>query len=464
MERLPMACIRTFLSTIRRFSGNSSGNVLILFAFSFLPIVMLVGLGIDYGLAVKHRSRLLAAADAATLEAVLAARDDALAGRPDSTAISDGQAQGVRAFTGNVAGIASITAQTPTISVTRSGQSFTAVLTYQATSRMYFGNFFNASVFNLGGTATASVGLPVYQSYYLLLDVSGSMGIPSTTAGQLRLASINPDQLSLYPTGCNFACHFSGYQGYTLTRTNGTGSRVAGDFCPQPGMAGCIQLRLDAVAFAVQQLLQTAQQTQVISNQFSVGLYPFITHMLAYQSVTTSLSTVSSMAANIPSLLDAGVSPNSSGNLGSGGTHFENALPELNALIPTPGDGSTAALPQPIVFLVTDGAQDPQYQSGGSWWGGNHATTIDTSNCTTLKNRGITIAILYVPYVPIANPNPSFATDEDDFANWNIPNIPPALAACASPGGFFTANTPADITTTINNMFIQYSKAARLTQ
>ena len=93
--------------------------------------------------------------------------------------------------------------------------------------------------------------------------------------------------------------------------------------------------------------------------------------------------------------------------------------PTLNGLIKTVGDGSSATNTQPFVFLVTDGAQDPQTkalnQSGG-WAGSNHATVIDpTQQCQTIKSRGIIISVLYIPYQPIQNPNASFAGNEDGY-------------------------------------------------
>jgi len=68
-----------------------------------------------------------------------------------------------------------------------------------------------------------------------------------------------------------------------------------------------------------------------------------------------------------------------------------------------------------------------------------------------------------VPYVPIQNPTMIW-TNEDGFANANIPNIPPSLKACASPGFFYTANTPQDITNAMQDMFAQSLALARLTQ
>ena len=107
--------------------------------------------------------------------------------------------------------------------------------------------------------------------------------------------------------------------------------------------------------------------------------------------------------------------------------------------------------------MITDGAVTPQTKGvpNGGWSGSNHDTTIANpdTNCTALKNRGITISILYIPYQPINPPVPSFASDEDDYANNNIPNIAPSLQACASSGFFYTANSPADITAALNQMF-----------
>ena len=70
--------------------------------------------------------------------------------------------------------------------------------------------------------------------------------------------------------------------------------------------------------------------------------------------------------------------------------------------------------------------------------------------------------MLYIPYQPIQNPTHVF-NNEDYVANANIPNIPPSLQDCASPGFFYTANTPADITSALNAMFNHAVVTAHLT-
>ncbi len=79
-----------------------------------------------------------------------------------------------------------------------------------------------------------------------------------------------------------------------------------------------------------------------------------------------------------------------------------------------------------------------------------------------MKNRGVTIAILYIPYQTIQNANSSFANNEDGYANNNIANIPPALQACASTNFFYTANTPTDIQNALLAMFQQAVSTAHV--
>jgi len=83
--------------------------------------------------------------------------------------------------------------------------------------------------------------------------------------------------------------------------------------------------------------------------------------------------------------------------------------------------------------------------------------------CSNAKAAGYTVSVLYIPYVPIQNPNPSFAGDEDDKVNAVIPSIPSYLQNCASPSFFFTANTNTDINNAMQAMFAQALAAARLT-
>src|SRR6202035_5137144 len=125
-----------------------------------------------------------------------------------TAAIAAGKAQALKVFKSNAGSTASI-ASTPTVTMTRTGQTINATVTYTAASQNAFGPIFGVSQINMNGHAASSLTMGKYLDFYLLLNVSGSMGLPTTTAGQNQLASISPDNKDQYASGCAFACHFS---------------------------------------------------------------------------------------------------------------------------------------------------------------------------------------------------------------------------------------------------------------
>lgn len=505
---------------LARFRRDRGGNVALMFGFCTVPLLTAVGAATDYSMATRMKAKLQSAADAAVIAAVSQNSPGYLAATQMS---SDGQVSaGVndanKVFTGIMSTITGYTNLADTPTVTKTGSTLTASMTFSAQVPTVFMKIFGFPQLTVTGSSSSGASLPLYLDFYLVLDVSGSMGLPSTTAEAQRMQSINPDNYVQYPTGCTLACHFSpqnsactdsgtqGYPtnnyclGYAISRVSQSGyksllqtnnnnpmkkqlpsSIVSGlpnslytnlssvSSCPTDGTDSCIQLRLDAVGYAVNQLFVTANATEKIANQFRIGLYPFIEYLYSYFPLTSNIngstsnsSTINYAAANLASLLDT----NTNASLGSGGTHIDNALSSVNGLILSVGDGSTSSKTLPYVFLVTDGAQDPQTKGvpNGGWAGSNHATVIDPSSvCSPLKSRGIIVSVLYIPYQPINPVNASFANDEDDAANSNIANIPASLQGCASPGFFYTASTPADITTALNAMFNHAIVTAHIT-
>ncbi len=461
-----------FLAFLRDFRRSRGGNVTLIFVMS-LPIVLgVVGGSIDYSRRLTAQSQLQDAVDAASVGSVATNSAAFIAAQSMSSngTIASGGTSAVSIFTQNVANIAGVTNTHVSATVSRVNGYVDSTVTATATYPTVFLGLFGYSSLPLAATSASQNGMPPYIDFYLLLDVSGSMGLPSTDSEETRLAAVNPDDKSEYPLGCTFACHFSGYSGYALSRNGGVATNTPVTSCPNPGTTACIQLRLDAVGYAVNSLLSTAASTQKYTNQFRIGLYPFIRYMYQYYPLTYNISgsttnstTINYAAANLATLLDTGVNT----NLGSGGTHFENALPSVGAAIGTNGIGTGVAVNNrlPWVFFVTDGSQDNQYYSNGTWTGSNHATTLTSSYCTALKNQGIRIAVLYIPYQPIQNPNASFSGNEDGYANANIAGIPAPLQACASSASFFfTANAPSDITNALNTMFTEAVATDHITQ
>ena len=556
---------------LSRFRRDKRGNVAIIFTIAAIPLISAIGCAVDYSLATRMKAKLQSAADAASI-AALSQKSPGFRAASVMTgngSVAEGKTDASNVFDANMNGITGYTIVNKDFDVTKTGIKLAATVTYTATVPVTFLKVIGYQTLTVTGISSSAATLPPYLDFYLTLDVSGSMGLPSTPAEQERLGRINPDNWVQYrnSTGvsCTLACHFAPQNsackdppvtppaappsnpavtasyhqqyntnnycmGYIYSRLNQTAlknlinlaststnkkqvpglpvtmlpnvnnsvtpgtpnslikgnsksrsdSLTAVSSCPTDGTDDCIQLRLDAVGYAVNQLFITANASMKVNNQFRIGLYPFIQKLYdSYSALTSSINgssstpgTINYAAANLASLLDT----NMDSNLGSGGTHIDTALTSVNGLISggsgTVGDGSTATTPQPYVFLVTDGAQDNQTKGvpNGSWAGSNRATTIDKQNtlttvpqCETLKNRGVIISVLYIPYQPVSPVVTSFAGNEDTYANNNIPYIPASLQKCASPGFFYTANSPSDITAALNAMFNHALQTAHIT-
>jgi hypothetical protein len=83
--------------------------------------------------------------------------------------------------------------------------------------------------------------------------------------------------------------------------------------------------------------------------------------------------------------------------------------------------------------------------------------------CDVLKQRGVTVAVMQIPYPPFANPT-NYANSEDYKVNDAQPNLSPAMQACASPGFFISASSPDEIKAGIQKLFKMSVQQARLTQ
>jgi Flp pilus assembly protein TadG len=544
------------MALLARFGGDKRANIAVIFGISVIPILTAVGCAIDYSTATRLRAKLQSAADAASIASISqnSAGYKAAALMTSDGAVPAGVAEANNIFRGNAATITGFSTlnPVPTSTMTKTGTTLTSSVTFTAQVPVTFMRVVSMiggggawQTMTIGGTSRSTSSLPLYLDFYLTLDVSGSMGLPSTPTEAARMQSINPDNWVQYRTGCTLACHFAPLRsacvdppvtpptapaanppsttnsytqqyntnnacmGYAYSRvgqsaltalvnmaTNSTyPKQVPGlptqmlsglpaslntdprfglpavTSCPTAGTDSCIQLRLDAVGYAVSQLLSTANNTERVANQFRIGLYPFIQNLYStYSPLTTSIGSgaqINTDAANLASLLDTNMDP----NLGSGGTHIDAALHSMNTVITSVGNGSAWNNTLPYVFLVTDGAQDPQTKGvpNGGWAGSNHATVLnDPANaypnaCSALKNRGIIVSVLYIPYQTISPVNAAFAGDEDDAANNNIANIPASLQACASSGFYYTANSPSDITASLNKMFNHAVQTAHIT-
>lgn len=459
-------------------AADHGGSINVMFALALLPTLGIVGLGVDYGMAITSKTRLDNAADAAALAGVVTAKDYIAANAKQSDVVTAGltagRNQATKAFNINAGSVSFATVNLSPPDVTRSGQTLTATISYTASIPSIFGKLFGVSTTSLSNTVTASADLASYLDFYLMVDVSGSMGLPTTDADAEKLANKNIEDEGK----CQFACHFPNKKGWTAA-------------------AGKIQLRSDAVNNAVCELLKRAS-TPVVPNQYRIGIYPFINRLATLVTLSDTSASLASLktAADcdktwplaFTNLLDTGSTQLYSNNdpttgTGSGGTHFETAMPQMKSTIKTFGNGSSTTNSRPFVFLITDGMQNSQTYS--SWkdkktyagnpskfsgyryaeWDGSQPAQIDPAKCTELKNAGATISILYIPYKTVKSyTNTSYIVWENDRVNGFSPTLADPLRQCATSGFFYTANTQADITASLGAMFDQALRVARITR
>lgn len=440
------------VSFIRILSGlrrDSYGNVAITFAFASVPIIMAVGAAVDYSLANRTKAVLDSIADAAVLSVTNQAAMSSTAKNAQTSAVTFFNAEAASLKRGSVT---TVSAQ-----VTDGGSGRTAVVSYTATVPTSLMGIAGINTINIGGSSTAASAVPTYIDFYLLLDNTPSMGVGATPADIATMVNNTPDQ-------CAFACHqldVAPNDYYGLAKKLG------------------VTTRIDVVRSATQQLMDTAAATQTASGQFRAAIYTFgatasSAGLTKIQSLTSSLSGAKTAAGNID-LMTVPYQNYASDT----DTNFDDVLPDMNAQIGTPGDGSTSSKPQKILFFVSDGVadaanisctqptsagQDPQ--TGTKYTRCQEPLTV--SLCKTMKDRGITIAVLYTTYLALPT-NSWYMSWIDPFNKGPYgpsPNsqIAKNMQSCASPGYYFEVSPTDGISQAMTALFQKLVQAARLTK
>jgi Flp pilus assembly protein TadG len=515
--------ITRFSNLLARLRRNRRGNVLMIFAFAMVPMVFATGMGVDYTRAARLQTKMNAIADAAALSAVtqpmmLQSEDAATAAARAMFIAQSNELGSDLVFDGTNPDDLTITV-TPVYNATSPGR--VATVTWKAESQNAFGGILGRPTIPIAGTSTSTADKAPYINFYLLLDTSPSMLLPTTTSGLNQMRS--QTSTSHLSNGCAFACHamnphsdniyvqdrngkdiwlnakdnYKAYavdaiiNGYVYSSTySGTPTQIApfsnGYYADAYWMAhnnatfptskntNNIEMRIDAEQTAVQSLVPTAKQ---IADDNHV-MYRMAVNRFDYYGPTTSgygpvvpLTDLSS-DANVQSVVNAATNLpltywwsnsniSSTQNINDQSTNFYQAFDQMNKLMPTPGTGQTANDPQEVMFIITDGMSDENLNGSRT-----HSQLLQThiDQCTAIKSRNIRIAILYTAYLP-----ESLTGDP-----WSISNVQPVLVptdkvaqqlqACASPGLYQMVSTDASIPDALNALFRQAVASAHLTQ
>jgi Flp pilus assembly protein TadG len=475
---------------MRRFSRDRRGNVAMIFALSIIPIIFFAGMGLDFAAATQKRVKLNAAADSAALAAVA----PGMMSQSDASATTAAQ----NMFTAQAAAMPqlNIDSSQPIVAITHTGLARNVNVSYTANSVNAFPNVLGLltggtaqQYWPISGSSQSSSTIPPNINFYLLLDNSPSMALAATTAGITTMNNNTTAQ-----GGCAFGCH----------ETNPTSSDVAGN----PFVSGNsgpqidnytlahnlgVVLRIQNVASATQSLMGSAQKYQTTNSAYNVA-YNMAIFTFANDGIvpvfppgcTTSSCTPSnnlSAAGTAGGAVDVievcsnnylgpydSRTASCTNNNSDEDTEFDTAMSQMNTLMPNPGTGLANSTPQEVLFIVTDGVEDKKLSD--SWQttcketetGSRCQQEFDTQLCTTIKNRGIFIAILYTVYEPL----PATGNGSNSWYNSYVApyqnKIGSNLQSCATPGLYFAVTTDQDITAAMTALFQASVNTARLTQ
>ena len=488
-----------------RILADRRGNVAMMYAL-MLPVLMFgTGFAIDYTHAMQVQTQLDAAADAA----VLAALTPSMMQQSDAAA----QTAATNLFNAEANGISSLIAGDTVVTVTVTNPNNntlqrTVTVAYTAANQNIFASVLGYSALGIAGSSTANASIAPNINFYLLLDNSPSMALPATSAGITQMESLTPQQ-----GGCAFACHQAStgngdtqgnpcLKGTTYSTPTVSSGGTPNAYCSATqgtqiddyGLArhNSIALRLDEISTGVGDLMSgayNAQQTATgtppvyqfaayaMDSSWQIGMTSTNSYNLLMSMTTNYVSGWTSASPNfgVMEYYDNNNECGSSACTSSGGggdyaTNYENALGAINTIMPNPGNGTNVAgdTPQEVVFFITDGVADELSPPTCSETetGSRCQEPINTALCTTIKSRGIRIAILYTDYLPV--PTNSWYEDWIEPFNTNPPTnsqIATNLQTCASTGLFYDAGVDSsNLGADLQALFNTVTATAHLTQ
>jgi Flp pilus assembly protein TadG len=466
---------------IRRILGDRRGSVAPIVAI-LAPTLILLGLGgADAAIGVDVRSDLQSATDAAALAVAHAVLTNANATETSLQATAQavlnndfkGAAPIITAFhvcapVQNDCKSGTTTLPNDTVTLTASAQALCTLCLSGGSSKTVY------------GTSQTVIGFSKTMQINIVMDSSASMIVGSTSADVTTISnwvsahwsSVKPgDPGPCYNGGsgscgssdnppCAFACHDVG--GNTTAADIATGLTNAHS-------AGATT-RFDVMTSAANQLITyvaslATSNTLLAKNTYVFNVYSFDTALHSYGTTNMTSTAAQTAVSSVTPGLD---------------TWLSNDMTSLISTIGSSGTGASSASPLKFVILVTDGLQsdrnnnwacassghDPAWNYSPTCYGG-YDGPISTSQCQSIKNNGVVLAVLETPYVPLTGQSPNVQPYEKTVRHTLYPGGPgstsaisTALQTCASTGYYFQATNSTQISTgflQLTNKFLQHS-------
>ncbi len=436
-----------FRKLSRRFSPDARGNVAVTVALCAPVLLGAASFAVDYAYASYLNHSLQDAADTAVLAATSQSAATSGGGYGNTSWL---QSYGLDVFAGNISKL-SLTNVTNSLMVASNGNGgVVATASYSYSVPTFMSGIIGIQNIPVSGTASATATPVKYINYYILVDVSQSMGIGATASDMTTLYNrvVQYNNGSNGEAGCVFGCHVAASgQGYT-------NEYLAHSLSPK------VTLRIDSAVSAIQNIVGLAQQNAGGRKNIKIGLYTMNKDPTNGILVNTVVSPSTNYTGLSTSAATIELGNNVSG--GSGDSDFTNQLTAFNALLPANGSGASAVSPLNYVFIVTDGLTD----TPGGCTSGHCTSAFDANLCTTLKSKA-TVGVIYTTYLPLYNNNNPAAGLEANYSNLAAPyvaQIPTNLQSCASSSTYYyeASDGPA-ISTGMQALFASSLQSARLT-
>ncbi len=209
-----MQPFQSLASAVRRLAlrlrAEERGNVLMITGLSILVLTFATGMGVDYSRAMRLQTKLNAAADAAALAGV---------SQPMmlDTTYADVYSTVYKMFTTQTSGLPGLVWNDSNLKITICGNTEQPnctglpnsqrmiTVSYSAQSTNAFASILHMATLPIHGNSQSTATAAPNIDFYLALDTSPSMALPTTAAGLARMDSM---------MGCTFACHSNKIQNY----------------------------------------------------------------------------------------------------------------------------------------------------------------------------------------------------------------------------------------------------------
>lgn len=425
----------------RRFARAQEGAIAIVFALLLVPMMIGVGVSVDYIRAYNAHAEMQVELDAALIAAVKSI--DKVNKKKLEKTVEDWFAAQTRVTDWTIDDV-EIDTDNSTITATARGVVPATFMLIAGVEKVDV-----AVTSQIAGPATSFIDV------YLVLDKSASMMMAATTAGQQTMRE---------NLGCVFACH------------NGDAHTVGGKSYANNyafSLDAKVRLRSDVLLGAVDRVLDAVDRVDPSGNHIRVGLYRLADTTREVLPPTASAPKVSKALHD-----DAnGLTSTSS----SEATFFDVALPQLTKFVGTSGSGKSASDPMKLVMMVTDGVESTRPWVHGDTF---RTSPLNPAWCDGVKKNGATFATVYTTYLPITwdggynvtvgatmgssgfvstwggtmRPGVLTSTTRRDY-------LPMALEDCATSSAYFMQATESgEIEGSLETLFERYVKSVRLTK